>query len=126
MVAPEGTKDWLNEHHRQKQRFEHRNIERDGECHIPTQEEWMTLLENAGFEASVDAMYTSRVTTTQWAGKAGQISDAQRMEMDRLLLQAPDLAKSTFNIREEDGLVKVDYPVIIIRAVKSTVLLNNE
>lgn len=82
----------------------------------------MALLENAGFEASVDSMYTSRVTTTQWAGKAGQISDAQRMEMDRLILQAPGLAKLAFNIREEEGLVKVDYPVIIIRAVKSTVL----
>ncbi len=143
MVAPPELKDWLNEHHRQKQRFEKRNIERDGECHIPTQEEWMTLLRGAGFEPSVEAMYTSHVTTTQWAGKAGQISDAQREEMDGSLLAAPNLAKRVFNIREEDGLVLIDYPVIIIRAKKvsrvvdapmldlqsgqgSVVLINNE
>ncbi len=123
MVAPEGTKDWINEHHRQKQLFEGRKIERDGMCHIPTQEEWMTLLADSGFDASVSDIYVSRVKTTDWVnglqfGTDIEEANAKRAEMDRLILQAPDEAKAAFNIREEEGLVKVDYPVIIIRAIK--------
>ena len=38
--------------------------------------------------------------------------------MDAFILAAPDEVKDKFNIRQEGGDVKVDYPVIIIRATK--------
>lgn len=117
MVAPDGTKDWLNEHHRQKQRFEGRDIERDGECHIPEAGEWVRMLQDGGFSLADRKMYTSRVTTTDWV-KGKQITDEQREQMDKLLLEAPELVQRAFNIRLEDDLVKIDYPVVILKAVK--------
>lgn len=125
MVATKSTKDWLNKHHRQKQRFEGRDIKRDGECHIPTRDEWLKLLTAAGFRPEVSSYYTSRVTTTDWV-RGKQITDEQREEMDRQMLEAPYEITRFFNIREEDGLVRIDYPVIIIRAVKPVVLVDNE
>lgn len=131
MVAPTGTKDWLNGHHRHKQRLEGRNIERDGECHIPTREEWLDLLTAAGFRPDVVGYYTSRVTTTDWVkglqfGKDMEEANAKREEMDHEILDAPPGIARFFNIREEEGLVKIDYPVIIIRAVKPVDLIDNE
>lgn len=118
MIAPDGTENWLNEHHRQKQRFEGRDIQRDGECHIPTRGEWIRLFQDAGFSPVDTWLYTSRVSTTDWV-KGKQITEEQREEMDdRLILEAPDMVQKAFNIRVEDGVVKVDYPVIIFKAVK--------
>lgn len=38
--------------------------------------------------------------------------------MDKIILGASGEIKKQFNIREENGEVKIDYPVVIIRAVK--------
>lgn len=117
MVSPEGTREWNNKQHSQKQQFSGRNITTEGECNIPTEAKWIAILQEAGFEAEVFDHYTSYVTTADWVnGK--QITDEQRRLMDKLLLSAPDEIKTAFNIRQEGEDVKIDYPVIIIKAVK--------
>src|SRR3989344_2366891 len=117
MVSPEGAREWNNKQHSQKQQFSGRNIETEGECNIPTENEWLTLLREIGFETEVFGYYTSYVTTTDWVN-GRQITDKQRQLMDKLLLNTPDEIKTAFNIRQEEEDVRIDYPVIIIKAVK--------
>lgn len=117
MVSPEGAREWNNKQHSQKQQFSGRDITTEGECNIPTEAEWIAILQEAGFEAEVFGYYTSYVTTTDWVN-GRQITDEQRQLMDELLLNAPDEIKTAFNIRQEWENVKIDYPVIIIKAVK--------
>lgn len=117
MVSPEGAWEWNNKQHSQKQQFSGRDITTEGECNIPTEAEWIAILQEAGLEAEVFDHYTSYVTTADWVnGK--QITDEQRRLMDKLLLNVPDEIKTAFNIRQEDDGVKIDYPVVIIKAVK--------
>lgn len=118
MVSPEGVKDWLNEQHSLKQQRSGRNIKAEGECHIPTEAEWLSLLTLAGFQADVYDHYVSRVSTPDWV-KGNQISEENRGELDRFILNAPEEAIKAFNVRQENGEVKIDYPVVIIKASKS-------
>lgn len=117
MVSPEGAREWNIMQHSRKQQLSGRNIQEEGECYIPTEIEWLKMLEDAGFEPKVSDRYKSLVTTTDWV-KGKQITDEQRVQMDALILSASDAIKKQFNIREEGGEVKIDYPVVIIRAVK--------
>ena len=118
MVSPEGTKEWNNKQHSLKQQLSGRSIEKEGECHIPTEAEWVMMLGKAGFDPNVFGYYTSHVTTTDWV-KGKQITEDQLPPMHEVILGASDGIKREFNIREENGEVKLDYPVVIIRAVKS-------
>lgn len=120
MVSPEGAREWNNKQHSQKQQFSGRDIITEGECNIPTEAEWIAILREAGFEAEVFDYYTSYVATTDWVN-GRQITDEQRQLMDELLLNAPDEIKTAFNIRQEWENVKIDYPVIIIKAVKQKI-----
>lgn len=125
MVSPEepkGAKEWNNMQHSRKQQLgiEPRDIVKEGECHIPTEQEWLNMLKDAGFEAEVSGEHVSLVKTTQWVA-SNQINDESRKEMDRLLLQSPPEIMERFKIREENGIVNVEYPVVIIRAVKKEV-----
>lgn len=117
MVSAEGTREWNNKQHSQKQQFSGRDITTEGECNIPTEAEWIAILQEAGLEAEVFDYYTSYVTTTDWVN-GRQITDEQKQLMDKLLLSAPDEIKTAFNIRQEGEYVRIDYPVIIIKAVK--------
>lgn len=117
MFSPEGTREWNIMQHSRKQQFSGRNIREEGECYIPTETEWLKILEKAGFEAEVFGHYESLVTTTDWV-KGKQITDDKRMQMDAFILNAPENIKKEFNIRQEGQDVRIDYPVIIIKAVK--------
>ena len=117
MVSPEGAREWNIMQHSRKQQFSGRNIKEEGECYIPTEAEWLKMLREAGFEPEIFDHYKSLVTTTDWV-KGKQITDDQRMQMDAFILSAPENIKKEFNIRQEGQDVKIDYPVIIIKAVK--------
>lgn len=117
MVSPIGTEEWNNRQHSLKQQFNGRDISREGECNIPTQDEWLRILKEAGFAPEVFDHYISRVTTSDWV-RGKQITDEQRAQMDVLILRAPEEVKKAFNIRQEGADVKIDYPVVVIRTVK--------
>lgn len=117
MVSPEGMREWNNRQHGLKQQFNGRNIEKEGECNIPTEAEWSAKLREAGFEPKVSDYYKSLVATKDWV-TGRQITSEQRSEMDNLILSAPEDVKIAFNIRQENGDVRIDYPVIIIEAIK--------
>ena len=118
MVSPsEQTKDWLNEQHSLKQVFSGRKPEVEGLCHIPTKQEWIQLLTEAGFKAEVGGYHMSFVSTTDWL-KGKQVTEEQLCQLDDMILGAPVEAQEAFNIREEDGLVKIDYPVILLKGRK--------
>lgn len=118
MLAPSlETKDWLNKQHAKKQKFSGRDSDIEGVCHIPTEIEWIILLESVGFKASVVGKHVSRVTTSDWeSGK--QVSTEQLQELNTMIIGAPEEIKTAFNIREEDGQVKIDYPLLVIRGIK--------
>lgn len=124
MISPEGAKDFTNKQHSLKQQFGGRDIEKEGECHIPTEQEWLDMLKNAGFEPEITGHYISRVSTSDWlrGNQLGYPKSPEAVEkkakMDEIILGASDAIKKQFNIREENGEVKIDYPVVIIRAVK--------
>jgi ubiquinone/menaquinone biosynthesis C-methylase UbiE len=117
MVSPEGMKEWNNHQHSQKQQFNGRIIEKEGECNIPTEEEWLRKIREAGFEPSVADYYKSLVKTTDWV-RGSQITNEQRGKMDILIMDAPEDVKKAFNIRREKDEVMIDYPVVIIKAIK--------
>ena len=117
MVSPEGAQEWNNRQHSLKQQLSGRKIEEEGECHIPTKDEWLKVLQEAGFQADVVANYTSLVATEDWV-KGKQITPEQRFRMDATIMGASDAIMKTFNIRIENEDVKIDYPVVVIRAVK--------
>lgn len=109
--------EWLNWQHAMKQERSGRNRATEGTCHIPTEEGWLNLFRCAGFKAAVIDHHMSYVTTTDWL-KSNQVTPQQLEELNQIILTAPEAARRAFNIREENGLVKIDYPVTIIRAVK--------
>ncbi len=81
---------------------------------------------DAGFEPEVVEYYLSRVSTSDWL-RGGQFGDPKSPEsaskkaiMDEIILGASSDIKKRFNIREENGEVKIDYPVVIIKAVKKS------
>lgn len=109
--------EWLNWQHAMKQERSSRNRATEGTCHIPTEEGWLNLFRGVGFRATLVDHHISFVTTTDWLN-SNQVTVGQLRELNQMILTAPTAAKIAFNIREEDGLVKIDYPVTIIRAVK--------
>lgn len=119
MVAPdtEGAKEWLNKHHALKQELSGRDPEREGVCHIPTIQEWVTLLETIGFQANIADWHVSRVTTSDWVNSK-QITEDQLPIMDQNILSAPEEVKMAFNIWKEGTLVKINYPIIILTGIK--------
>ncbi|MDO8583260.1 MAG: class I SAM-dependent methyltransferase [bacterium] len=123
MVSPEGMQSWHNEERRLKHELEGHDVERDGAGNMPYRQEWISLLEKAGFEVKVAAPFKSGVKTITWkesgqfVGDEAQQEDALR-QMNRKLLDAPEDVRQAFNIREDGDLVRIDYPLLVFRAVK--------
>lgn len=130
MISPEGMEEWINMQHSRKQQFGGRDIEKEGECHIPTEQGWLNFLQEAGFRPEVVGHYTSSVSTENWrtGNQLGKSDDQEsfknRAVMDGVLMGASDEVKKQFNIRKEGELVKIEFPVVIIRAVKKDVQPN--
>ncbi|MBP9690912.1 class I SAM-dependent methyltransferase [Candidatus Woesebacteria bacterium] len=132
MVAFPDTKEWLNKQHSLKQELGGRNPKFEGKCHIPTAEEWLSIVEQSGLKPTIrpftesSPYYYSRVTTKSWlTGKQFSGSDEEQrkklLKMNRFILSAPKEIVSAFNIRQEQNageeIVKIDYPVVLIQAV---------
>lgn len=127
MISPEGMEEWTNMQHSRKQQFGGRDIKKEGECHIPTEQGWLEFLQESGFKPEVVGYYTSSVSTENWR-TGNQLGDSKGTEsfknraiMETILMGAPDEVRKQFNIRREGELVKIEYPVAIIRAVKKEV-----
>ncbi len=118
MVSPDGMKFRTNQQHSLKQELNGRNIESEGRCNIPTEDGWVDLLEEVGFQVERVSDYTSSVATSDWV-KGKQITDEQRAQMDTLLAREPRYFKMRFNISGENP-VNIGFPVLVIRAVKPT------
>lgn len=120
MVAPTlSVKKWLNEQHDLKQKLglSPRDPDKEGKCHIPTLEEWLKLMQVAGFRTTLGDRYISQTDTSDWVnGK--QITTGSRQRLNAFILNAPDEVKTAFNIREEENSVKIDYPVVILSGYK--------
>ena len=107
---------WLNYQHAAKQERSGRNRQ-EGTCHIPTEKGWLELFRKTRFRAEVVDQHMSFVTTTDWL-TSNQVTEQQLVELNHIILTAPQSAKRAFNIRQEGESVKIDYPVTIIRAIK--------
>lgn len=117
MVSPsKEAQGWLNDQHGMKQGFEWRKPA-EGQCYIPTTEEYLDHLQQAGFRARVWDTHISVVDTRTWVA-SNQINEAQLVSLNRFILDAPEAVKEAFDIKEEDRAVKLKYPLVIIRAVK--------
>lgn len=111
--------EWLNAQHSMKQIQNGRDVEIEGECYIRTISGWQTLLLSAGLQPEVSGSYTSKVITAEWL-KSGQVTPKQLSVLNRFILTAPDPVQATMNIRQETDNVKIDFPVTIISAQKTT------
>ncbi len=118
MVSPDGMKARTNRHHSAKQELSGRDIAARGRCNIPTEDQWVSLLNNAGFRVTGIDDYVSQVRTTDWVN-GGQIDDAQRAQMDQMLASEPRYFKQRFNVRGgENNPAGIDFPVLVIKAEK--------
>lgn len=121
MVSPDGLQEWHNAERRLKHELEGHDVERDGAGNIPYRDEWVALLENAGFAVEFLAPYKSEVNTNDWndqfAGNEIQRETAVQ-QMNKMLLIAPDNVKQAFNIHKDGDEVRIDYPLLVIRAKK--------
>ena len=117
MIAPNrSVQDWLNAQHAKKQELSGRSLH-EGKCHIPTESEWIRLLEDAGFQTTVEGYHTSYVTTSDWV-RGKQINDKQVQELNTMILNAPFEVQKAFNIHEDSQGVHIEYPVVILKAKK--------
>lgn len=132
MVSPDGTQKWLNAERRLKHKLEGHDLRKEDSGHIPTRQEWITMLQNAGFKVETVEPYISKVKTVDWknsrqfAGTEEQQQSALE-EMNRMLLSSPAVIRQTFNINHEGDKVRIDYPLVVIRATKkrNTQHINN-
>lgn len=139
MVSPTvEVKDWLNCQHALKQELGGRDPRLEGKCHIPTEQEWLEMLQIVGFQAQAFAHYVSKVDTQAWV-RGRQVSSEQLASLNHMILTAPPKVRDQFKIRSEthpqwvgkeklaieelrmEGAslrVEIEYPTIIIRAIK--------
>lgn len=113
----------LNAIHAAKQELAGRNKETEGECFIPTAEEWTGLLEGAFMPVKVTYKGMSNVDISQWRGQFGPDADD-----DKVLLKLDEMiTRITMGNRqfEEECIVQLDpdhkhsrilFPVLVITA----------
>jgi len=112
MEAPETAYGWMQDERRKK----HTLGGIGGSApHIPTRKMWYQMLADSGFEPKGDSETVSYVTTDEWV-KSNQMTENALREMNAWLLKSPENAKRALNIREENGKVRIDYPVVVISA----------
>ncbi len=117
MVSPsDETKSWLNAQHAKKQELSGRQ-KSEGVCHIPTEKEWLHVLSQAGFKPVVEGYSTSYVSTDDWV-KGKQITSEQASVLNEMIIHAPLYIQKAFTIRNDKGAVTIEYPVVIIKAIK--------
>jgi hypothetical protein len=106
-----------------------RDPNKDGICNVPTLNQWIDLIVNAGFaryKITMLAALTCR--TNDWIGKASAMhsySEAKEQELrsrlnefiGRTAFMYPKFAHE-FNVRMEDGGYAMDIPYVVIRAVR--------
>lgn len=126
MAAPDGMKARTNKQHSLKQELGiiPRDVILEGRCNIPTEDGWFDLIENAGFQVQDRWDYTSQVATTDWV-KGNQIGDSERAQMDAHLSNQPLYFRERFNIRGKKP-VRIDFPVLIIKAIKPVVTVERD
>ncbi len=113
MESPEEAYEFMQAERREK----HKYTRLEGsEPHIPTRQMWFQLLREGGLKPKAAVETKSYVTTTDWV-KSNQMTVEDLEKMNAFLLAAPEAAKRALNIREEDDIVKIDYPVVVISAV---------
>lgn len=119
-AVPNGKK-WLNRQHALKQEMAGRNPLADGVCHIPTADEYLSLLSRAGFDASIFAQTINWVNTGSWV-ESRQITEAQRKKIDQFIAEASTDIKEYFKIQSElDNTITLGYPLTIFRALRPVI-----
>lgn len=117
MVSPDDeSKQWLNVQHAKKQELSGRR-ESEGVCHIPTEVEWLQVLSQVGFISVVEGRYTSHVSTNDWV-KGKQITQDQAYILNEMIVNAPPHIQKIFHIQKDEEDVKIEYPVVVIKATK--------
>lgn len=115
MVSPETSYEWMQTERRRKSR--HTVGEENAFHHIPTLEMWFDMLGVSGFDPKKDDIYQTKslVKTEDWV-ESNQMDEEGMKDMNNFLLSASERVKKDFNIRQEDGSVRIDYPVVVITA----------
>lgn len=112
MESPKEAYEFMQAERREK----HKYTRLEGsEPHIPTRQLWFQLLHEGGLEPKRVSETKSYVTTIDWV-KSNQMTAEDLEELNAFMLAAPENARQSLNIREENGLVKIDYPVVVISA----------
>lgn len=111
--------------HSTKQEFAGRNRKKEGMCYIPLREEWIALVEKAGFR-NVQIVFqgTSDVNTMQWAGQFGPKADDARMIADmntiiRRVCEDNRVFRDQFEVRFSGGEVTLRFPIMVLQADKA-------
>ncbi|HLC77293.1 MAG TPA: class I SAM-dependent methyltransferase [archaeon] len=112
MEAPPKAYEFMQYERREKHKYT--GLE-GNEPHIPTFDDWKTMIREGGFVPRATRRHISYVVTADWV-KSNQMTPQDLEKMNAFLLAAPETARKSLNIRQEDGLIKIDYPVVIISA----------
>lgn len=115
MEAPETAYDWMQAERKMKHIKAYLGGVGGNTPHIPTRKMWYQMLADSGFEPKGESETVSYVTTDEWV-KSNQMTEDALREMNTWLLKSPENAKRALNIREENGKVRIDYPVVVISA----------
>ena len=110
--------------HSMKQKLAGRDAATEGICHIPTKTQWLEYALKSGFSPVWIARNSiSQVNTMDWKSQFG-VPDEEGlrrvMEMNKVIAEAcarwPGFQKE-FNVRfEEEGIVKLDFPIMVMVA----------
>ena len=114
MVSPEKSYEWMQTERKRKSR--HTIGEENAHHHIPTLGMWFEMLKKTGFEPNTNVYQThSYVKTQDWVN-SNQMGQNGLDDMNDFLLSAPEQTRKDFNVRQDGGLVRIDYPVSVIAA----------
>jgi ubiquinone/menaquinone biosynthesis C-methylase UbiE len=127
MCAPSvETQAAVNEVHSTKQTLAGREQDKEGVCHIPTEEQWVQLLKGTNFmPVTVTFRGKSDVDTQQWRGQFGPDADDDHKiklmneTIARTSVRCPEFERD-FSVKLGDGLEKVtlSFPVLVITGDK--------
>jgi len=115
----------INTIHAAKQGAAGRDKEAEGECYIPTVEEWKGLLEGAFMPVKVTYTGVSRVDTTQWEGQFGPDADDGKL-LHKLNWLIADMTMKNRQFEQECDVrsdidqkhALISFPVLVITADK--------
>ena len=118
MVSPEGLRGLMNAERRAKNEATGETVTRPN---LPTERQWVRMIEQAGMKVEEITYSTSKVNTKNWIDSKQLTEDGVRQyisTLEKIMKKDPRLKKA-LKIKKRGKHYEITYPLILIRAGKA-------